>query len=190
MNTTALILLFASLAQIPFYGEIPENIPTYKMTFSDGTEAYGALAVDKDWYTQETVSLPPGKTPTIVFDTPWSPQQDRSLRQPEFAFETLSLRKKRLAEGWKSAGYAPVQTSQGELYAPVEEIRLAARAHEMETAVMQSSDASTTQAVLSEANTPAPPTKGPIERWGSHAAVLAIGLTITYAFFRKFVLQQ
>jgi len=190
MNTTALILLFASLAQIPFYGEIPENVPTFKMTFSDGTEAYGALAVDKDWYTQETVSLPPGKTPTIVFDTPWSPQQDRSLRQPEFAFETLSLRKKRLAEGWKSAGYAPVQTSQGELYAPVEEIRLAARAHEMETAVMQSSDASTTQAVVSEASTPAPPTKGPIERWGSHAAVLAIGLTITYAFFRKFVLQQ
>jgi hypothetical protein len=190
MNTTALIALCTLIAQIPFYGEIPENVPTYKMTFADGAVEYGALAVDGDWYTQETVSLPPGKTPTIVFDTPWAPRQDRPLRQPEFSFETLSLRKKRLADSWKSAGYEPVRTSQGELYAPKEEIRLAQRAQEMEAASMQASDPATTEAVLSEGTPPPPLEKGPVERWGTHAAVLAIGLTITYSLFRRFVLDS
>lgn len=188
MNTSILIALCALLTQIPFYGEIPENVPTYKMTFADGTVAYGALAVDGNWYTGESVSLPAGKTPTIVFDTPWSPRQDRPLRQPEYVLETLSLRKKRLADAWKESGYEAVQTSQGEVYAPKEEIHLARRAQEMEAGLMQASEPAVTQAVLNPPASP-PQGQGPVERWGAHIAILAIGLTITYALFRRFVLE-
>jgi hypothetical protein len=186
---TSIFMVLAALSQVPFYGEIPENVPTFKMTFADGTVAYGALAVDGQWYEQDVVSLPPGKTPTLVFDTPWAPQQDRPLRQPEFVAETRSLRKQRLTEDWKAAGYSPVQTKQGEFYAPKEEIALAERAREMEAAVAQAANVFVAPSDISAPPTTPTQQPGLLQRWGMHAAVLGVGLLITGIVFRKFVLD-
>lgn len=187
MYTAFTLLLLAAFGQFSFYGDIPENVPTFKMTFPNGDVGYGALWLDDAWYMQENVSLPPGKTPTIVFDTPWQPGRDRVLRQPEYVVETISLRKQRLASEWRANGYAPVNTADGERYVLAEELELAKRAHAMEAELLASTATPTPDAEAATGIVPATPSL--LERWGLHAIVLALGLGVTLLVFRKMVLS-
>lgn len=185
------VAMFAAflLGQLPFYGEIPESVPTFRMTFPNGDVRYGALMLDGAWHQSENVSFPTGKTPTIVYDTPWNPGTDRVLRQPEYVVETLALRKQRLGEEWKANGFAPVQTREGERYVLASELELSRRAHEMEQALTTQPVASPSPA-QDESSAPAKSAPGPVARWGLHAIILFIGLGITALVFRRMVLSE
>ncbi|MFM1921980.1 MAG: hypothetical protein RLZZ303_3614 [Candidatus Hydrogenedentota bacterium] len=188
MHAVAILAAFL-VGQIPFYGEIPESVPTFRMTFPNGDVRYGALMLDDTWHQSENVSFPAGKTPTIIYDTPWNPGSDRVLRQPDYVVETLALRKQRLADEWKSNGFAPVQTREGERYVLASELELSRRAHEMEQA-LTAQPASPTSIPQEEPAAAAKSASGPVARWGLHAIVLAIGLGITVLVFRRMVLSE
>jgi hypothetical protein len=190
-----LAALLAVLGQVPFYGEIPENVPTFRITYPDGAVAHGALAVGGQWWMEDVVDLPQGTVPTIVFDTPWAPRQDRSIRVPQFAREMLPIRKQRLAEEWKAAGFEPAPGSSGMVYAPVEEIRLAQRAHGMEAQVLAEVEGALAPVPAAPQMTDAPvPAVAPgfadyARQWGPHVAVFVVGLMATAVIFKKMVLD-
>ncbi|MBI1319753.1 MAG: hypothetical protein GC168_12510 [Candidatus Hydrogenedens sp.] len=190
MHALALYIAAAALAQVPLYGDIPKDVPTFVIRESDGSTSYGALYVDNDWYRSEAVSLGPAQRPTIVYDTPWNPGSKRVMKLPEFSIETPVLREGRLKRDWESAGYAPVSTPQGELYFPKSEIELAQRAAEMESALL-SRDA----APESSGNAPAavsqgtPAEPGFLQQWGLHLALGAAGLAATAGVFWRLVIK-
>lgn len=189
LHAVAMLAAFL-VGQLSFYGEIPESVPTFRMTFPNGEVRYGALMVDGAWHQSENVSFPTGKTPTIVYDTPWNPGRDRVLRQPEYVVETLSLRKRRLADEWKANGFAAVQTREGERYVLSAELELSRRAHEMESALAEQAAAVATASPQEQPAAAGQPTPGPVARWGLHAIVLTIGLGITALVFRRMVLSD
>lgn len=189
LHTVAMLAAFF-LGQLPFYGEIPESVPTFRMTFPNGEVRYGALMVDGAWHQSENVAFPAGKTPTIVYDTPWNPGRDRVLRQPEYVVETLSLRKRRLADEWKANGFAPVQTPEGERYVLASELELSRRAHEMEAALAERDAVIEMASPQEQPAVAAQSAPGLLARWGLHAIILMIGLGITALVFRRTVLSD
>ncbi len=127
----SLIIILGILLSAPtahnFFGEIPEDIPTFKIKFQrDQTEHFGALRVQEGWIRDTSPTDLKTKAVDIVIDTPWvQPQpQRRELGQKiDISYEAPALRKKRLEEGWKKAGFAIIDTPQGKKTITVSEYK-------------------------------------------------------------------
>ena len=180
-----LIAFAALLAQTPFYGDIPQDVPTFILEFADGSTDHGALWLQDDWNREESVSSAAGQRPTIIYDTPWNPRTDRMLRLPEFTLEPPALRKSRLEREWDAAGYGPADTPDGVKYYPKEEIELAERARDMAAKLAESNDDSGSAAAPAAVQRQG----GFLDEWGLHAVAAIIGIIVTGLVFRKMVLD-
>ncbi len=110
------LLIYAPTA-CDFFGEIPENIPTFKIKFHrDQTELYGALRIQEEWIKDTSPTNLETKAVEIVVDTPWEHPQPRRRelgQKIDISYEVPALRKKRLEEGWRKSGYTILDTPQG-----------------------------------------------------------------------------
>ncbi|MCX8065792.1 MAG: hypothetical protein N3G21_11585 [Candidatus Hydrogenedentes bacterium] len=100
-----------------FFGEIPENIPTFRIKFQrDQSEVFGAIRIQGEWLKDTSPVYLKTKAIEIVIDTPWEHPQPlrRELGQKvDIYYEVPVLRKKRLEEGWKKTGFTIIDTPQG-----------------------------------------------------------------------------
>lgn len=107
--TLNLIVVTSLYGLVNFYGEIPEDVPTFVIKITrESSEIYGAIIVQNQWL--RTTILPElGNRPIeIVLDYPWEKPQPRRRElshKIEVSYEVPALRKKRLEDGWKQAGY-------------------------------------------------------------------------------------
>lgn len=112
-----IILCCLSYGAQSFYGEIPENIPTFSIKVQrEQTEFYGGIIVQGQWVDNSSLPELKSKSVEIVIDTPWETPQihRRELgHRLELSYEAPVLRKKRLEEGWKKAGYILLDSPQG-----------------------------------------------------------------------------
>ncbi|GEM_PF-1193328 len=112
-----IILLYFSHGTQTFYGEIPENIPTFLIRIQrEQSEFYGGIIVQGQWLDNTSIPELKSKSVEIVIDTPWETPQihRRELgHRIEVSYEAPVLRKKRLEEGWKKAGYVLLDSFQG-----------------------------------------------------------------------------
>lgn len=112
-----IILCWLSYGMQSFYGEIPENIPTFSIKVQrEQPEFYGGIIVQGQWIDNSSLPELKSKSVEIVIDTPWETPQihRRELgHRLELSYEVPALRKKRLEEGWKKAGYILLDTPQG-----------------------------------------------------------------------------
>ncbi|MCA1901061.1 MAG: hypothetical protein LDL53_02395 [Candidatus Hydrogenedens sp.] len=102
---------------VTFYGEIPEDVPTFLIkTSKEQTQFYGAIIIQNQWLKESTLPELTGKSVEIVIDTPWdTPQIHRREmgHRIEISYEAPVLRRKRLEEGWRKNGYTLIDTKNG-----------------------------------------------------------------------------
>ena len=100
-----------------FYGEVPENIPTFLIKIQrDQSEFYGGIVIQNQWLNNTSIPELKNKAVEIVVDTPWeTPQLHRRElgHRLEISYEAPVLRKKRLEDSWKKAGYIVLDTPYG-----------------------------------------------------------------------------
>ncbi len=195
--TTLMMISLAFAANAGLYsGEIPENVPTFKIAFpNDAHEYWGAFLMGNEWVMDRNALESAVKRVDIVFDTPWEPQEHHSalLNKITLEYETPALRKKRLEQGWENAGYVFIEVVENDVKVsrPVlkTELELAERARAMAEAVEH--DLHPPEPDNNTAPEPAAaPTKNPpgfLQVWGGHFALLALGF-ILLAIIVKYLL--
>ncbi len=126
-----------------FYGEIPENIPTFLIKIQrEQSEFYGGIIIQGQWVDNASLPELKSKSVEIVIDTPWETPQihRRELgHRIELSYEAPVLRKKRLEEGWKKAGYVLLDNPQGKKVLKESIYKQALQAIEMAQSVYQQS---------------------------------------------------
>ncbi len=180
-------------------GEVPETAATYRVNFpNDPADYYAGILVDDAWVKPGT-TLPTGvKRVEIVFDTPWEPREHLFLliNKVTLDYETPALRKKRLHEGWDSAGYVFVEVTENgkQVRRPVlkQELDLAQRARAMASAV------ETQWTPKDGAPPPAAPAEavagetrpGFLSLWGGHLLLGGAGLLVLAAVLKLMILRD
>ncbi|HOV34214.1 MAG TPA: hypothetical protein PLX23_12725, partial [Candidatus Hydrogenedens sp.] len=113
----SIVILSSNFGAQDFYGEVPENIPTFLIkTQREQSEFYGGIIIQNQWLNDTSIPELKNKAVEIVVDTPWeTPQLHRRElgHRIEISYEAPVLRKKRLEEGWKKAGYVILDTPNG-----------------------------------------------------------------------------
>lgn len=135
-----------------------------------------------------------GDVVTYYEDVPWSvyPAQKKSAHRSTLegdpVEESASSRKRRLERGFADAGY----TALNGFWAPRELARQTKRAQEMYAAVQAAREpapAPEQAAADAPAETPAPaaPAPSPLQRWGLHGAIVAVGLVAAGLVAKRFL---
>ncbi|HPO17343.1 MAG TPA: hypothetical protein PLI09_28180 [Candidatus Hydrogenedentes bacterium] len=199
MMTLVASITIAFAANSGLYsGEVPENVPTFRITFpNDSNEYWGAFIMNNEWVTDRNALESAVKRVDIVFDTPWDPQVHHStlLNKITIEYEAPALRKTRLEKGWENAGYVFIEVMEngGKVSRPIlkTELELAERARAMAETLEQELHP---PAPVNGSDTdpePAPPAPKPgfLQIWGAHVALLALGL-ILLALILKFLLLK
>lgn len=113
----SIIILSSNFGAYNFYGEVPENVPTFLIKIQrEQSEFYAGIIIQNQWLNDASVPELKNKMVEVVADTPWeTPQLHRreAGHRLEISYEAPALRKKRLEEGWKKAGYVILDTPNG-----------------------------------------------------------------------------
>lgn len=178
----------ASAGDAAFYGAIPKDVPTFKVYDRGSPLGYGALLVDQNTFWRETtVQLPPGRRPSIVWDTPWAPSTlDRAPSGATYEYESAILRKTRLEREWAKAGYEFIQTPSGTIPVLRREREYAARAREM--AAAQETDAMTEVTSVTVEDLAVRPKPSFLALWGGHLAVFVVGVFLIIVVVKTMIL--
>ncbi|MGC8845310.1 MAG: hypothetical protein ACP5QY_05630 [Candidatus Hydrogenedens sp.] len=124
-----------------FYGEVPENIPTFLIKIQrEQSEFYGGIIVQGQWVDNASLPELKSKSVEIVVDTPWETPQihRRELgHRIELSYEAPVLRKKKLEDGWKKAGYVLLDNPQGKKVIKETTYKQALQAIEMAQSIYQ-----------------------------------------------------
>lgn len=190
MYGTILILLSAVIGQapatlVPIDAPPPPEVTdarTYELSFRGGRPSVTAF-----------MSIN-GDAVTYYEDVPWDvyPAQKktvhRSTLEGDPAEESASSRKRRLERGFAEAGY----TALNGFWAPRELAQQTKRAQEMYAAVQtarETSAAAPVPATAADPQTPAPaaPAPTPLQRWGLHGAIVAVGLVAAGLIAKRFL---
>lgn len=114
-----------------FFGAIPENVPTYRLSTESGATVSAGLWSAGAWYTDAPEALPAGRAGVQYFpDTPWDGRTElqRLSRTAELTPEAPPMRRKRLEDGWTAAGFTFVSTAAGQIPVRKVDIELAKQA--------------------------------------------------------------
>jgi hypothetical protein len=189
------VLLTACMAQTgasdaSFYGDIPKDVPTFRV-YDRGTPiGFGAILIDQNTFWRETsVQLPPGRRPSIVWDTPWAPGTlDRAPSGATYEYESPIRRKSRLERGWAEAGYEFIQTASGSIPVLKREREYAARSRTM-AAALESQDMAQAETATVE-DLAMRPQPSFLALWGGHIAVFVIGGALLVLVVKIMILDE
>jgi hypothetical protein len=190
------LLCVVSASNGPFLGSVPENVPTFKINFSnDATDYYGALRTDTGWLMDAAGPGPDLKRAEIVFDTPWAPRENvkTMLSRVHMDSEAPALRRKRLEEGWAAAGYVFLATAQGERPVLKTDIELAKRARDMAADVeaeLHPTEKPATEAAQAASSPQVTATPPLWRQWGGHVLLLLAGAGIIAIVLKTLVFAK
>lgn len=193
MSTTACILLLSLGAWSPaFYGRVPAETPTYRITFPDGAPGEVAFFTRTDFVAYEDFS-DTALNANCILDRPWDATAAQGppltlIRQnitPRA--EPKQQREIRLKRGWTDAGYIFVDTPAGDHPVLEKEQKLAQRAAAMAETV--EAELAAKNAVQPARAPTAPETLGFWKLWGPHLAILVVGLSLTTLVVKSLVLE-
>ncbi len=194
MLTTIISLLLAALAQSPadpYYGPIGEGVQTFRITLPSGNTIEGAIRDKDQWVGGEDARSQ--SVLKIWEDAPWLPERIRSeLRgKVTLAEEPRALRKHRLEEGWKDAGYAFLDTPLGKRPFLNTDIELAGSARKMAAEAAGAPPPAKNDggaAAPQPAETTSPP-PGFLRSWGGHFGVIAGAALLAALVLKGMVLK-
>jgi len=193
-STLMVTLVFAAPVSELFWGEVPQEVPTYTVTFPDGETLPAGIRRGGEWLTDDSVLQRKAEWLEFVIDTPWTPQPPRNAflnKLRERVREAPVLRRGRLEKGWEQAGYLFVQTPAGLRPVLKQELVYAERAAAMEEALDAAPDgaaASQEDPLSLEGGGEGPP--GLVRQWGGHVAVMVMGLILAGLVLKSLVFGE
>ncbi len=190
-----IFVLYPILGAQNFYGEIPENIPTFLIKIQrEQAEFYGAIIVQGQWLDNASIPELKSKSVEIIMDTPWETPQIRRRElghRLEVSYEAPVLRKKRLEEGWKKAGYVLLDTPQGKKAMRETLYKQALQSIEMAQSIYQQNQPPellyTPAGVELSSN---PPRVSFIKQWILHILIIITGIACLSFIIWKFLLSH
>lgn len=185
------VLLFGQMER-PESLEVPDDVPTFIMRLSnDRTDYPVGIRINNDWFRDRAGPAGDVKQIEVVYDTPWHPQEPKKVlfsKVERLAYETLALRRARLAKGWENAGYTFVDTAQGRAPVLESELKLARKAQEMADEVDR--ELYPPEEVVEEAapTSNAGGVSRVVREWWPHVVIVVIGLSLAALVVKRMVL--
>lgn len=188
---------------------IPDGVPTFVIEMKDGETLYGAIKVDDAWARSVTDIPSNAYQVQVYFDTPWRYQTHWDLTSqwtpPDFetkvatkvkrySRESNVRRRARHETGWREAGFELVETANGLMPVPEEEVELAKRAKRLAEQLEQQSAPAPAQP--EQAGAASPPVETPtsstasrlFHQWWPHALAAGIGLLLMAVVLKTLLL--
>jgi len=197
----AIAITLATLAQADeaLFGNIPSNVPTFRLTLQGEDYGVVALVVGGEYWMERGTDYPTGVRPNFVFDAPWAllpPQQAPLIRSNyTLTLETPAQRRERLKNGWEEAGFTFVDTPKGQRAVQKSDIALAekARASAAEVAARsnpENLDLAISRAVSEDTPLAAAPVVPAWRAWVGHVIVGLVGLLLAAAIVKKLIMDD
>jgi len=186
MLSYAVIALLSLTAQTDCVtaGSVPEDVPTFEVTFGDGSSGHVGIQINGEWVEDRYADIPGYQRLDLYFDTPWAEREPSGVRRSsleQIRFEPIALRESRLKRGWAESGYILIETAAGCQALPEVELELAERARAMVDAQLRAPESEV-------ADEPPPTPKIGWRDFLPHAAVILVGLAAAGVFLRMLVL--
>ncbi len=185
-------LVAAAALSEDFFGDIPEDVPTFTVTLGRSGGTVKAALSTSGGYVSDPNDVPTAKEYYWVEpDTPWEASKKRKvhLGAADVRYEAPIARRERLKKGWQAAGFQFVKTPSGDRPIHSKEIAAAKRARDMaadiEAKYAQAPELGASTAQPAGANKP-----GRARQWGWHIVVVVVGLALLAAVLKAMVLKK
>lgn len=188
------------LGQTPerLYGEIPKDVPVYRLPEPLQGCEFGAVWLDNQW--QDIDNVPTHRIVEVVADAPWlaaagqgTPRTSMSVKSLKDAErEPLHLRKSRLENGWKKAEFVAWVGTNKEIPVKKEELRFAEDAQKAEQEVlnrlMPPEETPSAAGITAENTEPTP--NGFVKTWGGHILLTLVTAALIAVVVKFLVLES